>query len=357
MPTIAISGASGKLGSATLDALLGRGLAGAGDVIALTSAGPGTATWERLAARGVRVRHASFAGDAAAFAAALAGADVFFLVSTPHVALDYERPTATAAAEDGGAADADAWAEPPDGEGREAHHRLAIDAAARAGVRHVYYSSLAFAWGAGGEGGGEGPGSASRAGVMRAHLRTERYLAAAVAAAGRGGLRRATAIREGLYAESWPLYLGYFQVGADERGTVRLAADGRACWTAIADLGLATALLLAADDGEDGRLRTVYLATRPAAAKSVADVAALVTAARAGPPVHVQLVGAAEHERHYVEDRGMPRPAVRWWASTYAALAAGECLVDDPTLERLLASVGRVPTRVEDVVARMVGGG
>ena len=47
--------------------------------------------------------------------------------------------------------------------GRELHHRRAIDAAREAGVKHIYYTSLAFA-------------NPSKASVMRAHIRTEAYL-------------------------------------------------------------------------------------------------------------------------------------------------------------------------------------
>ncbi|KAI0182029.1 NAD(P)-binding protein [Hypoxylon sp. FL1284] len=326
--TIAITGASGKLGGATLSALLARNLAPPPSIVALTSAAPGSPKWEALAARGVAVRHASF-DDPGSFDAALAGVDRLFLVSTPHIARDFDR------------FDSGGWDEVPDGEGREAHHRVAIDAAARAGVAHLYYSSLAFAWAA-------GPAQRSQAGVMRAHLRTEAYLARAPPPL------RVTVLREGLYNESWPLYLGYFAAdGRDGRGEVRLAADGPICWTAIADLGLASALVLTAP-GDEYAGRTLYLSTRPAGAKSVAEIAALVGEARGGE-VKVRTVGRAEHERHYVEDRGMPAPAVRWWASTYEALAAGECAVNDLNLERLLAGVGVKPTPVEECVRAMVG--
>ena len=48
-------------------------------------------------------------------------------------------------------------------QGREKHHRAAIDAALEAGVKHIYYTSLGFS-------------NPSKAGVMRAHIRTEEYL-------------------------------------------------------------------------------------------------------------------------------------------------------------------------------------
>jgi uncharacterized protein YbjT (DUF2867 family) len=66
-------------------------------------------------------------------------------------------------------------------------HKNAIDAAKRAGVKHVYYTSLAF-----------DPAGASA--VMRAHRDTEAYLK-------ESGLTY-TIIREGIYSESYPLYFG-----------------------------------------------------------------------------------------------------------------------------------------------------
>ena len=68
-------------------------------------------------------------------------------------------------------------------------HVNVIDAAKRAGIKRIYYTSLAFA-----------DGSVSS--VMQAHLDTEAYLK-------QSGLAY-TIVREGIYAESYPLYLGKF---------------------------------------------------------------------------------------------------------------------------------------------------
>ncbi len=382
--TIAILGASGKLGGATMAALLAHGPAAAASasaspitVVALTSSQPGSAKWasleEAISAKtaaaaapaatgggvGGEVRHAAFE-DPASLEAALRGVHTFFLVSTPDIALDF-------AGEDGA----------PLGPGREAHHRVAVDAAVRAGVVRLVYSSLAFAFAFGSadasaDAGGRGRDE-SRAGVMRAHLRTEAYLREVLERGAGGALEEVVAVREGLYSESWPLYLGYFsRDGSDERTTVRLAGDGKVCWTAIADLGIANALVLAAppgtysagaaaaaaaaeSSGTGTALRTFYLSTRPRTARSMREVAALVAEAR-GRELRVEIVGRDEHVRHYVEDRGLEGPAVRWWVSTYEALEDGECLVDDPTLEELLARVGARPTPFEDTVRAMVKG-
>lgn len=311
---LAIIGASGKLGGATLAALLSYKLAEPSKIVAITSSQPGSGTWTSLEAKGVNVRHGTF-DDEATLEAALQGCDKFFLVSTPRIELDY--------------------GDAPEGQGREKHHKAAIDAAVRAGVGHIYYSSLAF-------------GSPSKAGVMRAHLRTEAYLASLADKVA------STVVREGLYNESWPLYLGYYDPAADDRGEVPLAGDGRICWTAIEDLGLGSALVLVAPGAEYAG-KTFYLSTPPSTAKTLREVAALVAAGR-GRDVSVKKVDTLAHEGYYVGQRGMDALSVQWWVGTYDALEDGECLIDDSTLSRLLASRGKVPVPMEETVLSMVSG-
>ncbi|KAI0508252.1 hypothetical protein F5B22DRAFT_424030 [Xylaria bambusicola] len=340
MSRIAIVGASGKLGGATLSALVAHNLAPPSDIIAMTSSTPDSQTWAKLSSTGAQVRHARFE-DGATFEDALRDVQTLFLVSTPDIALDF-----------GVAMDYDGTAPGAEKDiGRESHHKNAIDAAVKAGVKWIVYSSLGFGFkgGAGGE---------SKAGVMRAHLCTEAYLRSVGAAHG----VKITILREGLYNESWPLYLGYFDSrnAKDERDVVPLAGDGKICWTAIRDLGVASALVLASGGIEDGEKefvgRTVYLSTRPGTARTVGEIAGIVGWER-GRGVRVDVVGREEHERYYTEDRGMQRPGVEWWASTYEALEDGECLVDDPMLENLLARVGLKPIPVEETVAAMIKGG
>ncbi|KAI8625464.1 NAD(P)-binding protein [Xylariaceae sp. FL1651] len=341
MAKIAIVGASGKLGGATLSGLLAHNLAPASDIVALTSASPGSETWAKLARKGVQVRHADFE-DPATFESALQGVDCFFFVSTPNVALDY-----------GVAMDYDGTASPAplsERRGRESRHKGAIDAAVKAGVQRIVYSSLAFGFSAA----EKRPSDRSKAGVMRAHLRTEAYLRAV-------GERRGTEvtiIREGLYNESWPLYLGYeaynnaaAAAARGEQDFVPLAGDGGISWAAIHDLGVASALVLTS--GSEFVGRTFYLSTPPQTAKTVSEVGELVGRAR-GKDIRVKIVGREEHVRYYVEERGMPAPAVEWWVGTYAALEDGECLIDDPTLKNLLDRVGLKPIPIEKTITIMV---
>merc|ERR1712093_532472 len=235
------------------------------------------------------------------------------IISTPNISMDFNNA--------------------PPGSGREKAHIGAIKAAREAGVTRFFYTSLAF-------------GSESGAGVMRAHLRTEEFPKELQETEG----VKVTVMREGLYNESWPLYLGYFDPKGDERGEVVLAGDGKISWTAIKDLGLASALVLVDGSGRfEGK--TFYLSRREGP-RSMSEIAKLVGEAR-GKEVSVRVVGREEYVETCVK-RGIERASVEWWSSTYAALESGECLIDDPTLDELLASRGVKPTPVEDTLRGML---
>lgn len=75
-------------------------------------------------------------------------------------------------------------------------HKNAIDAALAVGVKHIYYTSLAF-------------GDNSEAVVKQAHINTAKYLNQVCQQDG-GGSMQYTIIKEGICSESFPLYLGYF---------------------------------------------------------------------------------------------------------------------------------------------------
>ena len=111
-------------------------------------------------------------------------------------------------------------------------HKNAIDASVRANVKHIVYTSLAFA-------------SDSKASVMQAHLDTEDYLRHTCA---RSGIRY-TIIREGIYSESYPLYLGFFDPKAQQAASKRevlLPPTGNqgVAWVSRDELGEVTARIL-----------------------------------------------------------------------------------------------------------------
>lgn len=303
---LAFTGTTGKLGGATLNAILSQNLIPPSQLVICTSSPLTSPKLHTYKAQGIQIRSFDFnSPDPSAFE----GCDKLFLVSTPAIQLDFNDAAL--------------------GQGREKHHFAAIDAAKSAGVRHVVYTSLAF-------------GSDSGAGVMRAHLRTEEYLKLL-----EGEGMKVTVIREGLYNSSWPLYLGYFDVkDGEQRDEIVVAGDGKVSWTSIRDLGVGTAVVLA---DESGRWvgKTIYLASRRNE-RSLEEIAGIVGGVR-GRKLRVRKVGREEYVEYYV-GRGRDQPAVEWWSSTYAALEKGECLIEDPTLDDLLDSRGIQAKPVEETI-------
>jgi uncharacterized protein YbjT (DUF2867 family) len=218
--------------------------------------------------------------------------------------------------------------------GREAHHRAAIDAAVSVGVRHIYYTSLGFA-------------NPSKAGVMRAHIRTEAYLRELE----EQGKVRVTVIREGLYNESWPLYFGYyFGLKEESRKEVRVAGDGRISWTSIADMAFGTAKVLS-EESEKWMGKTFYLSQKKS--WTLKDIAGIVSKVRR-EEINLEVVSRKEYEDFYVNEKGMEKASVEWWSSTYDALKDGECEIDDPTLEGILKDAGRQPKPLEETIEEML---
>lgn len=277
-----------------------------------TSSDPSDSCFDHLRSQSICLRRADF-DDPSSLVQAYKGCDKLFLVSTPRIEMDYNN--------------APLW------QGREKHHRTAIDAALKAGVQHVYYTSLGF-------------GNPSKAGVMRAHIRTERYLHELE----REGRVKITIIREGLYNESWPLYFGYyFGLKKETRKEVVVAGDGPVSWTSIPDMAFGTAKVLAAAS-EEWSGKTFYLSQKKTC--TLHDIAAIVSKAR-GEEIKVKAVSRKEYEDFYAE-RGTERASVEWWSSSYDALRDGECAISDPTLEDLLQDAGRSPKPLEKTISEML---
>ncbi|KAJ6441405.1 MFS general substrate transporter [Purpureocillium lavendulum] len=242
MKSIAIFPASGALGTSTYTHLLASPSSSSTTSsvvdptrVTLISRFPAKVPPPLLRA-GVRTAAASYESPPERLRALFAGHDVLFLVSYP----SHEHALRT---------------------------RLqlpVIDDARAAGVRHVFYSSLAFAAdGSGGDavGGaaerGDGPaqvGTTTRAEVMRAHLDTEAHLAR-LAREDPGFTY--TVIREGLYSESYPIYTAFFDVrraaatsaaGQQQQHEILIPHDGSGpgiSWVKRDELGEATARLIA----------------------------------------------------------------------------------------------------------------
>jgi uncharacterized protein YbjT (DUF2867 family) len=337
-PILALTATTGKLGGATLKAILDYNLHPPSHLVLCTSSDPSSPKFTELRDKGAQIRQANYS-DYSSLVSAFQGVDRVFIVSTPVVVLDYQDDPST-----GGE-------KVKDGNGREGQHYAAINAAREAGVKYVYYTSLGFGW----DKQRNTEGRESVAGVMRAHIRTEEYLEKNLGTAetwqkGEEEGTKWCVLREGLYNESWPLYLGHFTLGKDERKELVVAGDGPLSWTSISDLGLATALILVAEP-QKWMGRIVSLSARKL--YTLKESAEIVGKAR-GMDMSVKVVSKDEHEQFYIHERGMNQSFVKWWSSSYEAIRNGECATQDSTLEELLKEKGRTPKPFEETVAEMV---
>ncbi|WP_306321195.1 MULTISPECIES: SDR family oxidoreductase [unclassified Streptomyces] len=272
---IIVTGATGKLGRRTVERLLERVPA---DRVGVSVRDPRKA--QDLADRGVRVRRGSF-DEPASLAHAFEGAEQLLLVSLDRV-----------------------------GEACVAGHRTAIDAAVRAGVGRILYTSQA------------GAAHESRFQACRDHARTEDLLRAT-------GLPW-TSLRNGFYAASALRFLE----SARHSGVIALPADAPVAWTGHDDLADATAAILADPGRFEGPTPPL---TGPAALDfdAVAEIAARVT----GRPFDRTVV-PDDVFREQSLAHGLPAPVVDLMLSIFAAAREGEFTAVDPTLSEL---TGREP--------------
>jgi NAD(P)H dehydrogenase (quinone) len=221
-----VTGASGHLGRSVLHHLLDTERVQASDIIATTRK---PETLADFAARGVTVRAADFE-DTDALADAFNGAQRLLLISTD--ALD--RP------------------------GRRLHqHKNAIDAAIRASVQHVVYTSMPLP-------------EDSPLPIAADHFGTEQALAASPLGW--------TVLRNNWYFENLFLSLASVLAGGKWYSA---AGDGRIAHIARDDLGRAAAAALASNDTGN----RIYTLTG-AEAFTTADIASRV-AATAGKPIEL----------------------------------------------------------------------
>jgi len=309
-----LTGVSGRLGSAVLRAIIAHELIPLHNVMISTSSDSSDPKWESLKAQGVTVRHSHY-DDVPGMTEAFRGVKKLLLISSPLVELDM-----------------------PDkeyGEGRDRQHFNVLLACRAAGVRHIYYTSLGLKSVA-----PFGPMAAA----MRAHDRTEHTLRLLTDIA-------YTIIREAPYAESWPLYLGFYNGHSERRRELMIAGDGPVSWTSIEDLGLGTAIILA-DAGSAWTGVTVTLSSQLGV--TLEKVAEIVTRIRR-VNTRVSVVPEETYIKHYATESGVGEDVARWWVSTYAALVRGEGWHPEaPKLRELLDSVGCEPKNIDTVVEEML---
>lgn len=304
---LALTGCSGKIGGAVLQAILHHDMISPSKIVVCTSSDPEDEQWSSLKAKGGIVRQSNY-DDPDSMLKAFTGCSKLFLVSTPRIQLDFHNAPI----------------------GRERQHINAIQAAQKAGVEHIYYTSLAF-------------GPESESGVMQAHLRTEAFLKSLTDI-------KSTIIREGIYNESWPLYLGYYNPENDDRSEIITAGDGLISWTSIPDLGVATAMVVV-DPSEKYAGATFYLSAP--GAHSLKDIAAIISKLK-GKEIRIKTVSRDQYVEYYT-GMGKDRASVDWWSTTYAALEKDECNISDTTLQELLLSKGIQTKPIDETIRGMLG--
>jgi len=278
--TILVTGTSGHLGRLVVESLLERGVPASG--IVATARRPEAVA--DLADRGVVVRPADY-DDPASLDAALAGADTVLLVSSHEVGA------------------------------RVSQHRNVIDAAGRAGVSLLAYTSVA---------------NADTTSLLLAadHLETEKYLADS-------GVPAAL-LRNGWYIENWTEQIPV----ALEHGVVLGAAgEGRVSAATRADFAAAAAVVLTSED----QAGLVYeLGGSPF---TLTGYAAELSA-QSGQPVAYQDLPTDEYAAVLV-GAGVPEEFADIVADGDRGLRAGDLLVETGHLELLL---GRPSTPLAEAI-------
>lgn len=288
---IVITGATGKLGSQVIEALLRRVPA---NRLVASVRDPQQALALALAARGVAVRAGDFANPDE-LATAFAGAEQVLVVSPDQL-----------------------------GEPGRRLSRAAIEAARTAGARRVLYTSHM---------GAQADSPAQDQAFIKDHAAIEAFLAQAG--------RPFTALRHGYYAESALHHIGR----GFETGEIRVPEDGPVSWTTRADLAEADARVLA----EEGRLDGITPPLTAPEAFTFADLATIASELTGRAVKHVTVTDAQWRDEKLAQ--GVPALFVDIMLGTYRAMRRGDFAAVDPTLGQLL---GRRPHTMRDVLAGLL---
>ncbi|KAK3312009.1 hypothetical protein B0H66DRAFT_506333 [Apodospora peruviana] len=302
MKTIGIFPASGGLGGSTYTHLLKLV---PNDTVTLISRHP-EKTQQSYIDAGVKTREASYESSPDELQVAFTGIDVLFLISYPSHERDY----------------------------RIKVQLPAIDAARRAGVSHIFYSSLALA--------GNVSSNHSLAEVMQAHLTTEAHLRQL--SLDDNTSFTYTIIREGLYAESTPIYTAFFSPMAQPSvSEILIPHDGTGlgiAWVERDELGEASARLIAdyVSGGTKYVNETVLLTgTQVWTLEDTVRILAEI----AGRDVRIRQVSVDEYvQLKQVQEVFGSEEKARTWATAWEAIRAGEAAVVTDTMEEIL---GRPP--------------
>ena len=276
--SLIVSGASGQFGRRVAQFLLDNDTP---DVVLVTR------TPDALADLDAEVRRADF-DDPATLEAAFAGGHRLLLVSLPVIGA------------------------------RVPQHKAAIEAARRAGVGQIAYTSIV------------NPGPENPAAVAAEHLETEQAIEAS-------GLAY-TFLRNSIYADLQP---SSAQAAIASGRLVTNAGTGRTGYVTREDCAAVAAAVLTGD-GHEGQ---AYDVTGPEALN--ADDLARLYSELGGTPVEVVHVDDAAYAAGLVEHAGMPPALAEIYATFGAATRSGVLDVTTDVVERL---TGRAPANIRSVL-------
>jgi len=283
--TIAVTGTSGHLGRLVVEQLLERGVP-AQDIVATART---TSAVADLADRGVVVRRADYA-DSDSLDAALTGVTRLLLVSSSEIGQ------------------------------RVPQHRNVLDAARRAGVSLVAYTSVLRA-------------DTSDLSLAAEHRATEEALV-------ESGLPHVL-LRNGWYTEN---YTAQVPVALEHGAVLGAAGEGKVSAATRADYAAAAAAVLVEDD-HAGRVYELG-----GEAFTLAEYAAELSA-QAGIPVAYQDLSEEGYARALAA-AGLPQAYAELLASSDTGLKHGALFTDSDDLERL---IGRSPTTLSEAIKTALG--
>ncbi|KAL4909350.1 hypothetical protein BDW74DRAFT_174551 [Aspergillus multicolor] len=204
---------------------------------------------------------------------------------------------------------------------REQHARV-IESAGKAGVKHIWYTSLAFG----------GLTDTTRAPVMQDHLYTEKLLR-------ESGLTY-TSIREGVYAECFTVFLDWYPERPPS-GPLALPADGEIAFTSRAELGEATGRIMV--NGGHENETVLFTAGETITAREIVEIINETTGRR----VELELVSREEYMASWKRDpRGKTREHFEMVAGFWDDIAAGALVGTSPLLAEVLGREPRTPREV-----------
>lgn len=273
MTTIGVTGATGKLGRATLQFLLARGVAPE----SIRPIARDLAKAHDLVDKKFDVAYGNYT-DAALLEAAFSGVDTLLFISTSAL-----------------------------GEERLLHHRNVVNAAKGAGVKHIVYTSVIK------------PAPVACFAASPGHFHTEALIR-------ESGIAH-TLFRNNLYLDIVPFLFG----GALASGTLmHSGGDGRIGFIAREDIAEALATVLTSE----GHLNHEYPITVSRECYDLTEIATELGRA-SGRTIPYQPV-SAEVFRSALEQASLPPPVVAMQVALGDAVRAGEFDLSYPVLEKLL---------------------